>query len=286
MQKPDKDHERPLPDVVGVPLKDLKTDPRNFSPRLIALDDTHVAKLASVLKDGRQLDPIAVWQRGQGGALVVLDGHHRLAAYARVKWHGPVAVRVFKGTRAMALRVAAQENSKLRLPLSNAEKLNWAWRIVIEAGEAKERPEAMRDDDQAAMAKLSRQDVAAMAGVATSTVSNMRKVFRLFAEQDDLATGYVGLSGDWRRDQQAMNGNDMTTWTEDQIEEWQRQNVAELVDRLGPLLKRHVNHRPDVIAEALAEVLGRKGKDVAEKLAEMTGYSDDDDREEWNAGEV
>ena len=269
-------HEVPLPPVAAVPLRALRVNAKEFSPRHNELDRPHVNKLASVLRDGRQLDPLTIWQQAQGGAMIVIDGHHRHAAYVARRWPKPVPVRVYRGSRAMALRLAAQENGKLRLPLTNTEKLDWAWRIVREAGDARAAAEMTPDGKE--LADLSQQDIAAMAGVGKSTVINMRKAYRLFEEQDDLAMagGYIAPTGSWRQDQRAINGSDMTTWTEQQVQEWRTQAVAELTDKLAPALKRHLNNRPDVIAEALATVLGRRTSEVAKLLQEETGAEDEE----------
>jgi ParB-like chromosome segregation protein Spo0J len=205
--------------------------------------------------------------------MFVVDGHHRLAAYKDRKWPNPVPVRVYRGGRAVALRLAAADNSKLRLPLTQPERLDWAWKVVREAAEASAKPEMTAEDEE--LAKLSQQDVAAMAGVGKSTVINMRKAIRLFEGMGDDITGQSSiprtLSGSWHRDQRAIFGSDPADWSEEQQEAWKRQSIAELTDRLGVVLRRHVNHHPDWIAEALSTVFGRRTKEVAKLLMEERG---------------
>lgn len=80
-------------EVRMIPLADIKTEER-FQPRLIEplpfrerVTDKcrlaeHVKRMAELLGDtGRQLE--AIWLADLNGELIVLDGHHRLAAYDR-----------------------------------------------------------------------------------------------------------------------------------------------------------------------------------------------------------
>ena len=82
------------PDVLEI--RQIKEMPNVFQPRFDSIwfapgrSEGHVADLAKIPKAGRSLDPVTVMAFGQHWVLV--DGHHRMAAYKEAG--GPKAVPV------------------------------------------------------------------------------------------------------------------------------------------------------------------------------------------------
>ena len=162
----------------------------DFKFRADGIDATHKADLAGILKNtGAPLDPVLLWQTdpGAGGApgkLILLDGAHRLAAYRALRWAQPIPAVVLAGIdRRDALGEALRANSKRRLGLSQAERMDAAWRLVRE-------PVPRR---------YKVREVAAWAGVARATVDNMRARFRVMHEEG------IEITGSWARDRRTLN---------------------------------------------------------------------------------
>jgi hypothetical protein len=91
----------------------------------------------------------------------VLDGHHKVAAYDTAGWKAPISARVFRGTLREAQRLSLGSNSRDKVPMAKADKLNAAWRLV-----AQEDP------------MDSIKTIAETANISTSTVDNMRTALR------------------------------------------------------------------------------------------------------------
>ncbi|SPF77602.1 ParB/Srx family N-terminal domain-containing protein [Pseudoprimorskyibacter insulae] len=167
------------------------TSVSDFQFRHTATDKGHVRGLVQTLRATGQLDPILVWREVDAlglatGRLVLLDGHHRLAAYATFKPREDVPATIFTGTRAAAMVAAVEANSRERLPLTKSERMDAAWRLVRLPGE-----------------RLKVKTVAGATGVGTRSVDNMRKRWKTMLADRKEATG------EWWRDRQdvlpAMN---------------------------------------------------------------------------------
>lgn len=164
--------------------REIATDPA-FQFRQTGTDKGHVRGLAQTLRTVGDLDPILVWEEidAEGkptGRLVLLDGHHRLAAYATAKGHrAAVPAVVLKGDRTAATEAAAQSNTRDCLPLTKNERMDAAWRMVRLPGR-----------------RLTVPAVAKAAGVGVASVDRMRKRWVAMQAQARDATGY------WWRDRQ------------------------------------------------------------------------------------
>ncbi len=109
-------------------------------------DESHVETLRRALgrdpKKPKFLVPIEVWWGGN--RWYVVDGHHRVQAYLRAKVECRVPVTVLGGTREnpvsleQAIAFAAGMNSKDRLTMTKADKLNSAWYLTCLGGFTKE----------------------------------------------------------------------------------------------------------------------------------------------------
>lgn len=155
---------------------------RDFTVREIRED--HVRTLLAALRTGGRLDRLLVWEDlrdPQRPRLVLLDGQHRLSAYHNHRQGKgallPVPVRIVTCDELTAHRLTAQRNSKDKLPLSFAEKMNLAWRLVWLAD-----------------AKLSKAEIVSDTGASRTTVHNMRRRRRAM-----IAAGKEP-TGEWWRD--------------------------------------------------------------------------------------
>ena len=117
-----------LPD--RLPPSAITLLPELFQPRAMA--ESHLHELTGIAKSGRVFDPVEVLQVGQRVYLV--DGHHRMEAYARAKVGVPVPVTYFKGTIEDAVLEAGRANSRAKLTMSNQERQDYAWRLVKMGG--------------------------------------------------------------------------------------------------------------------------------------------------------
>lgn len=141
------------------------TKDANFQFRHTGLDKGHVRGLLQTLRATGGLDPILVWEEtgdtegAPTGRLVLLDGHHRLPAYATAggKRKGIPAI-VLKGSREEAMLEAVRANSRESLPLTKNERMDAAWRLVRLPGK-----------------RLTVPAIAGASGVAPRSVDNMRK---------------------------------------------------------------------------------------------------------------
>jgi len=154
------------------------------------IDAIHKADLASTIRNTcAGLDPVLLWQpqAGENGAecgLVLLDGAHRLAAYRAAQWSQPIPAIVLLGAdRRAALGAALKANSKRQLGMSQAERMDAAWRLVREP----------------VTPRFKVREIAFLADVAGSTVDNMRARFRLMHEEG------IEITGSWARDRRTRD---------------------------------------------------------------------------------
>lgn len=113
--------------VRTVPIRGLVRDPR-YQVRG-RLDDPTVSRYASVLAEGLTMPPIRV--AAVNGALVVVDGHHRIAAQER-RGMGTIEAEITTATASEAQWMAAQANMAHGLPLRKAE-IRTAFHALIRA---------------------------------------------------------------------------------------------------------------------------------------------------------
>lgn len=126
-------------------LKSITTASVVFQPRDFGTDSGYRSRQhIQSLKDGilaskdHALEPIVVWWSGK--CYRVLDGHHRLEAYRELKQskkikRDAIPVRIFDGDITDALAESVSLNSKDKLPMTKADKLESAWKMVcLDAG--------------------------------------------------------------------------------------------------------------------------------------------------------
>ncbi len=129
------------------------------------VDKRHVADLASALQNlgpKADLDPVTVLKVGTRNILI--DGHHRLAAY-KAKKRKDIPVRWYPHSPKKALIESGRENAKSRLPMPGSARSQRAWTLVCsDIG-------------------LSKSAIQLASGASEGTISNMRRKFREYAAE-------------------------------------------------------------------------------------------------------
>ncbi|MCA0272204.1 MAG: hypothetical protein LCH69_09080 [Proteobacteria bacterium] len=237
------------------------TQDDDFWFRWGGIDAAHKADLASTIRNtGKALDPVLLWQPEAGGRLILLDGAHRLAAYRAVKWLGEIPTMVLVGAdRRTALGAALKANSKRALGLSQAERMDAAWRLVREL----------------VVPRFKVREIVAAADVSMRTVKYMRDRFRVMHEEG------IEITGQWSRDRTSAE------WTDDpagtMTEALRKAEVEKLAADIRELFDRRKHPERlilmdgDAVEEAIFEALGDK------RIKRMFGYyfGDPDEANEW-----
>ena len=203
-----------------------------FDVRGMTLDDAHTKHLAGRIRDVGALDPILVWPDGSGFTL--LDGAHRLEAYRLAGWDRVPALIVHCDRHA-ALLVAIEANAKAALVLSNSQRWDLAWRLVLEP----------RRGDKFA---YSRSQITKATGTAKGTVDNMRARRAAFERSREEPTG------NWLRDRLPGTGLDWSGMDDEEIERRKR----DLVKQLRKTLNVRGFRNDQFLAEALQLAVGER----------------------------
>lgn len=244
----------PTVDIRGIPLEQIKVadsvfQPRDFSNGGMAYSEDHVRNLMAALSANPEgmLDPIIVWWSGK--CWRVIDGHHRLMAYQRKakqnpKSFGLIPVRIFRGSVFEATLEAARQNSKDKLPMSQAEKMNRAWKFtVLNAG--------------------SRKTIAEACQIGTASVSNMRKQLEAIKEWSPKYWETYSLRLNWdeakKFGQPEREINDL--WKEKLVQDW--------VNRLGRAFGTRLATQPEIAALALERYSERLVEGLCEEWQEL-----------------
>lgn len=237
---------------------EITCDPA-YQFRQLGTDKAHVRGLAQTLRTVGDLDPVLVWEEVgadglRTGRLILLDGHHRLAAYAIAKSRqlGIVAA-LFQGDRSEAMLEAVKANTRENLPLSPKERMDAAWRLVRLPGR-----------------RITVLSVARAAGVGSATVDRMRK---RWATMEAAGTK---VTGEWWHDQRDTPP-DMKDQPEMTNEE-REASIAKLAISITTAFDRMPWRDEEIAAEALHRAVGtRKLRTMTEYLFSPSDEFDGDD---------
>ncbi|MDO6729868.1 ParB/Srx family N-terminal domain-containing protein [Marinovum sp. 2_MG-2023] len=209
----------------------LTQEPHVFQMRTLAgslqrFDET-VAKLLSLLRQGRQLDPVRVWWTGK--RWVLLDGHHRLEAYRQFAEAKQIPEAAFKVSVAVVVadtvddaeRAAHEDNAKIRNASEDIDRRDLAWKLTVE-------------DPTRSYGFI--QD---RTGVSKGTAQNMRKVYFKLKDRRWSVAGMMQAGWAYARKGAADEKPDMSAMTEDEL--------------LGVMLRE-----ADFIEERLRKTFGQK----------------------------
>ena len=239
------------PKRMRLPLSQLVTEPDTFQFREFETVEDHVRSLTDALRAGNELDPMTVWKRGEGDHVVV-DGHHRHAAYTAAGYAMAVPVVVHECSETDAVLLALNENTKTKLPMTKTERDNAAWRLVC--------------SDH----KLSRADTVKATGVSDGTVAKMRRTRKLLDEQE------AELPDTWWMAMRAAKGIEQQEWNEDMQEQVIEARAKALDDAIGKELGRMGSRQWEAVARVLERRLSKQVLAyVVDELSE-----DDEDEED------
>ena len=122
------------PVFVQVRPQDIRTRLELFQPRrpgygTRTVDTKHVNKLATRIARKGELDPVLVVKLGR--EWVVVDGHHRIAAYLKLKRTEPIRCEWFAGTVREATDESLRRNEKAHLEIDQGDKAEEAWKRTL-----------------------------------------------------------------------------------------------------------------------------------------------------------
>jgi hypothetical protein len=195
-------------------------------------DAAVIRDIQIAILDGEKIDPLRVWQVGP--KFVVLDGHHRLAAFRRLGRGEAIPVTHFEGDLDGALAECLRENIKTRCPTDDKDKRNFAWRMV-----KLKRP------------KHSKAVLARMCKVSVETIGRMRRVLDELGEEAGRFAAwvpanrrYVVLVADGRRE------------PDEAEDDWQEEEIAAearaIASKLRTAFKAQLLKQPQATADGLA----------------------------------
>lgn len=225
-----------------VRLADLPTtdDHKLLSPRGEGLCRHHVRTLTLAARNGCKLPPVTLWaeqdEHGEAtGRLLMLDGHHRLAALRGAKpGLSKIDAQVFRGTVGEARLKAVELNTQDALPLTLQERLNAAWRAV-------------REGNPSGAGKFtwphSKADIARSTGTSMRTVAAMRARWRGWPKGR-------GPDGEWWKDRRDDDHGHAYEAPDDEAKAALAEGLRKL---LGPRLRWDTETLADVLEKALGQ---------------------------------
>ena len=204
----------------------------------------HVAKLAMHLGErGTDLDPILALRVGEQN--IVIDGHHRRAAYIQKGRHD-IPVQWFPGSPMAAYIEAGRQNFKDVAQSSEATKSQRAWDMVCST------------------LPWTREQIMTASAASRSNVGNMRRAFKEYKQRGEEPPG---LWVDARRALRKELGNDdreREPRVSHNVTEWAKR-LREGFPKLDTLGKAHM------FAEALQKFSPRRAADIALWLVDELG---------------
>lgn len=213
----------------GLPLSALHVEPAAFQVRAEGLSPERVEEIAKGL-DGSTLDePVHVWWSGE--RWIVIEGHHRYAAYVQKFEDDGVTLKIPVVAHpdislGEALGLAGRLNYREKAKISKAEMLDGAWRMVC-MGEG----------------SISQQSI--RSGVAKGTIDNMRAVKRKL--EGRRVPNARMLDHGWKQSREWANGKTQRDHSPDALEAM----AQEMAEELKKLKVTTAIKSPDVLARAL-----------------------------------
>lgn len=253
---------KPQPEKpTALPINKLKLARGVFQPREVDKDIRAGEQIISALmrtirtKKDHQLDPITIWWGGDGW--FVVDGHHRLEAYKRLrKGTKPIKVdikvSVFEGTLIEAIAYANEANSIDKRPMSTTEKNNGAWRLVV----------LSEMETQAGRKGMSKAQIHRATVTSERTIASMRQKLRECLESGMRIQDLFNTP--WRKVGIKVEVD------ESQQEELRRKRVEAMAHQVAKTFTGIGRNSPEMIAEALVQYR----KDLPAELEEIDVWID------------
>lgn len=219
--------------------KDVERIPNVFQVRGGVVVQSHVSELLVLLKQGRKLDPITLWRCGRHALLV--DGHHRIAAYKQYELHVkkpvPVPCEWFEGSAVQAMEVAAETNTKVKLPMTHAQRTDFAWKMV-----------------KAGPDRFTKSQTAKLAGVSSGTVAEMRRTLKQLGEMAEEVVSWAAA---------LMKVRGLEPLTDEQHKMRDALTVGKWVETLRRNFKDRWYKQQHLVSDALDVFLGPTSVEVA-----------------------
>lgn len=222
---------------IAVRLDDIRIADKVFQWRRLKYNrvasEDHVMGLAKALENkGKPLERILVLPVGEH--YYVIDGHHRVEAYHSVKWKRPVPVEVFHGSLEEARVEAFVRNSKDKLPMPKADKMEGTWTLVKEG-------------------KLTVEKISDITQVSERQVYYMRSAWKELCAlpKERLSDGKQPIDLTWTQARRVLNEEAVDFDEED----WKEKQVQKLVDNLlRTKIGQGLGQRPEITALALSRL--------------------------------
>lgn len=199
-----------------------------FNVRGRDLDEYSLASLIRSLKVITDLPPVLVLQCGQ--RLVLIDGHHRLAAYTEAG-RPDIPIELFGGTPREAVLEAAQRGSAATLQMDSRQRQDCSWRLVN--------------------SDYTLTQIVQASGVSRAQVTLQRKVRRALG--DDAA-----VYSEWWRAKRAAEGRVCEPPTDDEVEAMKEAQALVYADRIRKVVGNKLATNPEIGALAISKLIGRK----------------------------
>lgn len=215
----------------SVPISELVVAEKVFQWRGLHSDiqaeERQMGELIRILGLGRQLEPILVLTIGK--KVYVVDGHHRLAAYATVG-RKAIPVEHFNGGLEAAWHRSLDANIRDKLPMTRQDKYEAAFTLV--------KHKVARDQD------TSCEEIAVRAGVGPRVVYKMQSEFRnaLVDDKDASKLRWTQMLQNMGERAALGRGGD-----DDPRDEWARRLADQIMAKVGTNLTAN----PDITAMAL-----------------------------------
>lgn len=220
----------------ALPVSEIHEHTELFQPR--ELDERHIQELRRAVKAQGTLDPVTVVQVGKKSILI--DGHHRCAAYKLERVTKPIPVQYFQGSLEDAVLEAGRANSKTKLPMITSERQNYAWRLVL-------------------LGTYSKKQVCEASGISDGQVANMRRTLKALGDD----AYYYDV---WARARDAFNERERDALDDDQMEQWLEAQANDYADRMSREFGKKLSQNTTLAARALEIHFGRRLPDLIEAL--------------------
>ena len=241
-----------------LPLDSIDTCETVFQHRsgYLAASNAHLESLKKALQVGTSkfFEPITVYWND--GSRYCIDGHHRLQAYRDQKVADPIPVNVYSGTLDKAIGKALLSNSRDKLAMSQAEKSNAAWRLVIGT-------------------ELSKSSISKSASVSERTVARMRCI------RNDLIENHPEQpldALDWKHADALAKGKNLSDKFD--LDSWKEEAAQKLANLLSRRCGKELSKSPEITARAL-EIYDQR---LLPQMIEWVNPAPDDfeaDHPEW-----
>ncbi|MCW4117058.1 ParB/RepB/Spo0J family partition protein [Aurantimonas sp. MSK8Z-1] len=212
------------------------------------LSEHHVSQLRTALAISGDLEPVLVLRRG--GQVFLIDGRHRVAAYAASGRAKSVPVAYFEGSPREAVIEAWTVNSKPTLTLDNQQRQDGGWELVK-------------------LGSFTSKEIERAVGISKAQVTIMRRAFRT------LGTEAYEIAGWWRARRAAFDGGGGIPNDIDE-EEWLNEQAQAHADKMAKAFSTKLAANPELMARTLEVYMGRNLLQLVRDLRGLTYELEDD----------